>query len=158
MYQGPTTFYWGTRSYRKYILQITQPSLYGYAKLQYRFAVTSGSPSRRKEWMSKVKGWVGGWSKCALYTPAVITFYPTRLGSVLPASDRYGGCQAVDPGRTRGLVDCRHLPSHHRFIQNAGANIFYIKAHTINHERSYITSRWFESRANINVHLFCRKI
>ena len=28
------------RSYRKYILQITQPSQYGYAKLQYRFAVT----------------------------------------------------------------------------------------------------------------------
>ena len=34
------------RSYRKYILQITQPSEYGYGKLQYRFAVTSGSPSR----------------------------------------------------------------------------------------------------------------
>ena len=33
------------RSYRKYILQITQPSQYGYAKLQYRFAVTSGSSS-----------------------------------------------------------------------------------------------------------------
>ena len=33
------------RSYRKYILQITQPSQYVYAKLQYRFAVTSGSPS-----------------------------------------------------------------------------------------------------------------
>ena len=33
------------RSYRKYIQQITQPSQYGYAKLQYRFAVTSGSPS-----------------------------------------------------------------------------------------------------------------
>ena len=36
------------RSYRKYILQITQPSLYGYAKLHYRFAVTSGSPSMVK--------------------------------------------------------------------------------------------------------------
>ena len=33
------------RSYCKYILRITQPSQYGYAKLQYRFAVTSGSPS-----------------------------------------------------------------------------------------------------------------
>ena len=33
------------RSYRKYILQITPPSQYGYAKLQHRFAVTSGSPS-----------------------------------------------------------------------------------------------------------------
>ena len=33
------------RSYRKYILQITQPSQYGYTKLQYRFAATSGSPS-----------------------------------------------------------------------------------------------------------------
>ena len=33
------------RSYRKYILQITQPSQYRYTKLQYRFAVTSGSPS-----------------------------------------------------------------------------------------------------------------
>ena len=32
-------------SYRKYILQITQPSQYRYAKLQYRFAVISGSPS-----------------------------------------------------------------------------------------------------------------
>ena len=32
--------------YRKYILQITQPSQYGYAKFQYRFAVTSGSPSK----------------------------------------------------------------------------------------------------------------
>ena len=31
------------KSYRKYILQITQPSQYRYAKLQYRFAVTSGS-------------------------------------------------------------------------------------------------------------------
>ena len=30
----------------KYILQITQPSQYRYAKLQYRFAVTSWSPSR----------------------------------------------------------------------------------------------------------------
>ena len=36
------------RSYRKYILQIRQPSQYGYAKLQYRFAVTSGSPSAWK--------------------------------------------------------------------------------------------------------------
>ena len=34
------------RSYRKYLLQITQPSQYGYAKLQYRFAVTSGSPRK----------------------------------------------------------------------------------------------------------------
>ena len=34
------------RSYRKYILQIMQPSQYENAKLQYRFAVTSGSPSR----------------------------------------------------------------------------------------------------------------
>ena len=33
------------RSYRKYIEQITQPSQYGYAKLQHIFAVTSGSPS-----------------------------------------------------------------------------------------------------------------
>ena len=33
------------RSYRKYLLQITQPSQYWYAKIQYRFAVTSGSPS-----------------------------------------------------------------------------------------------------------------
>ena len=32
------------RSYRKHILQITQPSQNRYAKLQYRFAVTSGSP------------------------------------------------------------------------------------------------------------------
>ena len=32
-------------SYRKYILKITQPSQYRYAKLQYRFVVTSGSPS-----------------------------------------------------------------------------------------------------------------
>ena len=36
---------WWPRSYRKYILQITQPSQYRYAKLQYRFAITSGSPS-----------------------------------------------------------------------------------------------------------------
>ena len=34
------------RRYRKYILQTTQPSQYGYVKLQYRFAVTSGTPSR----------------------------------------------------------------------------------------------------------------
>ena len=33
------------RSYRKYILQITQPSQNGCAKLQYIFAVNSGSPS-----------------------------------------------------------------------------------------------------------------
>ena len=33
-------------SYRKCILQITHPSQYRYAKLQYRFAVISGSPSR----------------------------------------------------------------------------------------------------------------
>ena len=32
-------------SYRKYILKITQPSQYRYAKLQFRFAVISGSPS-----------------------------------------------------------------------------------------------------------------
>ena len=36
--------YWA-RSYRKYILKITQPSQYGYAKLQYGFVVTSGSLS-----------------------------------------------------------------------------------------------------------------
>ena len=34
-------------SYRKYMLQITRPSSYGYAKLQYRFAVTTGSPSSK---------------------------------------------------------------------------------------------------------------
>ena len=42
------TYFWGTGwpgSYRKYILQITQPSQYRYAKLRYRFAVTCGSPS-----------------------------------------------------------------------------------------------------------------
>ena len=39
---------WWPRSYRKYILQITQPSQYRYATLQYRFAVTSGSPSMFK--------------------------------------------------------------------------------------------------------------
>ena len=33
------------KSYRKYILQITQPSQYRYAKLQHKYAVTSGSPS-----------------------------------------------------------------------------------------------------------------
>ena len=33
------------RNHHKYILQITQPSQYRYAKLQYRFAVISGSPS-----------------------------------------------------------------------------------------------------------------
>ena len=33
------------RSYRRYLLQISQPSQYGYVKLQYRFAVNSGSPS-----------------------------------------------------------------------------------------------------------------
>ena len=30
----------------EYLLQITQPSQYGYAKSRYRFAVTSGSPSK----------------------------------------------------------------------------------------------------------------
>ena len=40
-----TTTGW-PRSYRKYILQITQPSQYRCAKLQYMFAVNSGSPSR----------------------------------------------------------------------------------------------------------------
>ena len=45
---------WSTgwsRSYRKCILQITQPSQYRYAKLQYStvFAVTSGSPSSLDE-------------------------------------------------------------------------------------------------------------
>ena len=33
------------RNYRKYTLQITQPSQYGCVKSQYGFAVTSGSPS-----------------------------------------------------------------------------------------------------------------
>ena len=33
------------RSYHKYILQIMQPAQYRCAKLQYRFAVTAGSPS-----------------------------------------------------------------------------------------------------------------
>ena len=32
-------------SYRKYILQIKQPSQYKYTKLQYSFAVISGAPS-----------------------------------------------------------------------------------------------------------------
>ena len=41
------------RSYRKYILQITQPTRYGYAKLQYSFAVTSWSPSST-EWFSTI--------------------------------------------------------------------------------------------------------
>ena len=36
--------YW-PRWYRTYILQITQPSQSRYAKLPYRFPVTSGSPS-----------------------------------------------------------------------------------------------------------------
>ena len=31
--------------YRKYILQITQPSQYRYTQLQYRFAVISEAPS-----------------------------------------------------------------------------------------------------------------
>ena len=30
----------------EYLLQITQPSQYGYAKSKYSFAVTSGSPSK----------------------------------------------------------------------------------------------------------------
>ena len=37
------------RSYRKFILQITQPFQYGYANFQYRCAVTSGSPSTARE-------------------------------------------------------------------------------------------------------------
>ena len=43
------------RSYRKYILQITQPSQYRYPKLQYRFAVTSGSPSNSSIFQSFIK-------------------------------------------------------------------------------------------------------
>ena len=43
--QGYIAFTGWPRSYRKYILQITQTSQYRYAKLQYRFSVTSGSPS-----------------------------------------------------------------------------------------------------------------
>ena len=42
------------RSYRKYIRQITQPSQYRYAQLQYRFAVISGSPSRWFIWIFHV--------------------------------------------------------------------------------------------------------
>ena len=44
------------RSYRKYILQITQPSQYGYAKLQYRFAVTSLSPSTSSQFQWRPYG------------------------------------------------------------------------------------------------------
>ena len=43
------------RSYRKYILQITQPSKYIYAKLQYRSAVTSGSPGYMIFWIRTVQ-------------------------------------------------------------------------------------------------------
>ena len=44
------------RNYRKYILQITQPSQYRFAKLKYRFAVTSGSPSTSRQWDKIVYG------------------------------------------------------------------------------------------------------
>ena len=37
------------KSYRKYILQITQPSPYKCTQLPYRFAVISEAPSRYKE-------------------------------------------------------------------------------------------------------------
>ena len=41
--------YWVTQKLPHiYILQIKQPSLYGYAKLEYRFAVTSWSPSNKE--------------------------------------------------------------------------------------------------------------
>ena len=51
--RDPTTG--SPRSYRngKYMLQITQPFQYKYAKLQYRFAVTSGAPSRCEEEQNK---------------------------------------------------------------------------------------------------------
>ena len=42
------------RSYRKYILQITQPFQSRYAKLQYRFAVTTGSPSINSKDVKKI--------------------------------------------------------------------------------------------------------
>ena len=37
--------YWVTQKLPQHIMQITQPSQYGYANLQYRFAVISGTPS-----------------------------------------------------------------------------------------------------------------
>ena len=46
------------RSYRKYILQITQPSQYRYGNLQYRFAVTSGSPSTLIKFCPTTKGFI----------------------------------------------------------------------------------------------------
>ena len=42
----------GDQGYRKYILLITQPSQYRYAKLQYRYAVISGSPSTSTIYLS----------------------------------------------------------------------------------------------------------
>ena len=43
-------YHWFTRGsiyYRKYIPQITKPSQYRTVKLQYKFAVSSGSPSNK---------------------------------------------------------------------------------------------------------------
>ena len=50
------------RSYRKYLLQITQPSQYRYANLQYRFAVTSGSPSKYRMYHDPfLRHWCSPW-------------------------------------------------------------------------------------------------
>ena len=54
LYNIPCPYTGWPRSYRKYILQITPPSQYGYATLQYRFAVTSGSPSNMHFWVRRI--------------------------------------------------------------------------------------------------------
>ena len=64
------------------ILQITQPSQYRYAKLQYRFVVTSGSPSSKelffKKWLStsELKIFTG---KCMKYKTIVVNILPHLL-------------------------------------------------------------------------------
>ena len=62
------------RSYRKYILQITQPSQYGYAKLQYRFTVTSGWPMS-SEYCPKF---------CLFLMLLIFIFYATQNFRTLP--------------------------------------------------------------------------
>ena len=53
-------------SYRTYIRQIKQPSRYRYAKLQYRFAVISGSPNMYHFFLTRVFGALFG--KCGAHT------------------------------------------------------------------------------------------
>ena len=84
---------WWHRSYRKYILQTTQPSQYRNAKLQYRFVVTSGSPSIY--WATLVSTHPDGNVLASLDTAALMYYIVFNIIS-LHESPLFGARRGVD--------------------------------------------------------------